>query len=310
MSLNRFQIEVATGRFTLPVVILVCLLLWGVSMHQWSDLISFGITAFIGYLMIEANTAFTLIRTRTALPVCFYWYLASSLCFIHPFEWSHFAPLAFMLSIFNLFLSYESPSATTSIYHSFLFIGLGSWCFPQIVFFTPLLFICMFPLRSLSIKTFFAAILGLLTPYWFLFGYAFYFDRIPLFYEPLQELFHFCPMDYSQLSFPEIVSWIGCTLFLIIFGIHYSYISYLDKIRTRIYHSFLIYSSKATALLGTLQPQHLPILLPIQLIFLSFLGGHLFTLTRNRFSGILFIVTFLMMILLTLYNVWMQYFNS
>ena len=63
-------------------------------------------------------------------------------------------------------------------------------------------------------------------------------------------------------------------------------------------------------LLGILQPQHFDILLQMQVIVGSILTGHLFTLTRNRFSGIFFIITFVTLITLAIYNLWMQFFNS
>lgn len=66
---NKLQTEIATGRLTLPVVILICLFLWGASIHSWNELISFISCALTGYMMIEINTAFTLIRTRTMLHV-------------------------------------------------------------------------------------------------------------------------------------------------------------------------------------------------------------------------------------------------
>lgn len=138
MSFNRFQIEVATGRFTLPVVILVCLLLWGVSFQGWNELISLGITTIIGYVLIETNTAFNLIRTRTTMPVCIYWLIASALFFLHPFEWTNLVPLIYLLATYQLFVSYESPSLSPPIFHTFLLVSLGSMVFPH--FYTSFLF--------------------------------------------------------------------------------------------------------------------------------------------------------------------------
>ena len=96
MNLNRVQIQVATGRFTLPVVVIVCLLLWGISFREWNELASMAIIGFIGYVMIEANTAFTLIRTRTSLPVSIYGWIATTLFFLHSFEWINLIPLIFI----------------------------------------------------------------------------------------------------------------------------------------------------------------------------------------------------------------------
>ena len=309
MNLNRFQIQVATGRFTLPVVILMCLLLWGTTFQEWSNLMTLIIISFIGYLMIEANTTFTLIRTRSTLPVCIYGWLASSLLFLHPFTWSNWVPLVFILSVYQLFRSYESPSPTYPIYHAFLLIGLGSLALPQFMVFALLLWGSMIPFRAMNGKSFLASLIGLVTPYWFLFGYAFYFDQMPLFLAPLQEIIHFYPIDFSYLNSTEIISWAVITTMLIISSIHYGQIAYMDKTRTRIYHTFLVYAGGWTTLLSILQPIHLHTWLHIQLICMAFLTGHLFTLTRNRFSGIFFIVTFVGFILLTSYNLWMQFFN-
>lgn len=308
-DLIRFQIQVATGRLTLPVTTFVCLLLWLVSGSQWTDLASLAIVALTGYVMIEANTAFTLIRTRTALPVCLYGWVATSLFFLHPFSWENFVTPAFVLAVYQLFRSYESPSPTNSIYHAFLFLSLGSLVCPQFMVFAFLWWICMIPFRAMNVRSFLASLIGWITPYWFLFGYAFFFDEMPLFFAPLQEMIRIYPIEYSLLAPAEVISWGVITLLLLVSSFHYWQIAYKDKTRTRIYHSFLVYAGWWTTLLCVLQPVHLPVWMPIQLVCMAFLCGHLFTLTRNRFSGIFFVVTFVALILLTAYNVWMQFFN-
>lgn len=300
----------ATGRFTLPVVILICLLLWGSTFQEWNELISLGVTIIIGYVFIETNTTFNLIRTRTSMPVCLYWLIATALFFLHPFEWTNLVPLVFILATYQLFHSYESVSSSPFIFHSFLFIGLGSIAFPQLLYMVPMLWGSMIPFRAISIKSFFASIIGLMTPYWFIFGYAFYFNEMHILLTPLREAAHLYPIDYSHLTLPEIASWGFITLLLIVSGFHYWQISYMDKTRTRIYHSYLAIAGFWATLLSILQPVHWCEWLSIQLICTAFLCGHLFSLTRNRFSGIFFIVTFVLYILLMSFNLWMQYFNS
>ena len=300
----------ATGRFTLPVVILICLLLWGSTFQEWNELISLGVTVIIGYVFIETNTTFNLIRTRTSMPVCLYWLIATALFFLHPFEWTNLVPLVFILATYQLFHSYESVSSSPFIFHSFLFIGLGSIAFPQLLYMVPMLWGSMILFRAISIKSFLASIIGLMTPYWFIFGYALYFNEMHILLTPLREAAHLYPIDYSHLTLPEIASWGFITLLLIVSGFHYWQISYMDKTRTRIYHSYLAIAGFWATLLSILQPVHWCEWLSIQLICTAFLCGHLFSLTRNRFSGIFFIVTFVLYILLMSFNLWMQYFNS
>ena len=309
MRINRLQINVATGRMTLPVAILFCLMIWVMSLDSWKDLGTLGITVLTGYLMIETNTAFSLIRTRTSLPVSIYWCLFSALVFLHTFEWNCFTPLAFLLAVVHLYRSYESPYASANIFHAFFFLSLGSLAFPQLLFFAPIFLFSTFNFRSLSPKSFFAGLLGIATPYWLLFGYAYWNDDMPLVLTPLQELFHFQAIEYSLIPLYRWISWGFVSLLFIITGIHYSQVSYQDKTRTRIYMTFLIVTGCWATLITLLQPQHLHPLLPVQLICTSFLAAHLFTLTRNRFSSIFFIVTFVGSIFLTGYNLWMQFFN-
>ena len=309
-ELINFQIQIATGRFTLPVTILVCLLLWVCTFNEWSEVGSLGIVALIGYLMIEANTAFTLIRTRTSLPVSLYWTLATALFFLHGFQWENFIPLAFVMAVMQLFQSYESSKPAVPIYNIFLILSTCSLFFATAVCYIPLFFISMIPFRAFSLKSFGACVLGLLTPYWFLLGYALWEEQIQLFTAPLKEMMTFAPISYGHLHTDEIVSWIFISLFLLVNGIHYFQTAYSDKTRTRIYHSFLVYAGWWTTLLSLLMPQHLPVWMSVQCICTAFLGGRLFTLTRNRFSGIFFFVTFVMLISLTVCNLWMQYFNS
>lgn len=307
---NKFQIDVATGRFTLPVVILVCLFLWVLTSGEWQDAISLLTCAATAYLLIEVNTAFALIRTRTAAHVSLYVFLTTICLFLHPLQLTTFVPLAFLIAVSQLFRSYESTHASESIFHAFLFIGIGSLMFPQLLYFIPLFYLSMISFRSLSLKSFFAGIIGLTVSYWFLFGYAFYYDQIDLFYRPMLEVIHFQPISYHALELEQLISCGVVTLISLVSSVHYFNVSYLDKVRTRIFLFFLIAVEVWTYLLGILQPQHFNVLLQIQIITGSILTGHLFTLTRNRFTGIFFIITFVILIALTIYNLWMQFFNS
>lgn len=309
-SYDQFQIDVAKGRLTFPIAIIICLLLWIITSHEWQDAISLLACALTAYLLIEINTTFTLIRTRSTLHVSFYVFLTTACLFLHPYQPAVFVPLTFLIAIFQLFRSYESPYPAESIFHAFFFIGLGSLLFPQLLYFVPLFYLGMISFRSLSPKSFFAGLIGLSVPYWFFFGYAFYYDKMDLFYHPLQEIIHFQAISYETLGPVRVVSCGVITFISLVSSVHYFNISYLDKVRTRIFLSFLIAVEAWIYLLGILQPQHFNILLQIQIIAGSILTGHLFTLTRNRFTGIFFIITFVLLIVLTIYNLWMQFFNS
>lgn len=106
---DKFQIDMAKGRFTFPVAILICLLLRIITGNEWQDVINLLVCALTAYLLIEINTAFTLIRTRSTLHVSFYVFLSTACLFLHSFQYAVFAPLTFLIAISQLFSSYESP---------------------------------------------------------------------------------------------------------------------------------------------------------------------------------------------------------
>ena len=87
----------AKGRFTFPVAILICLLLRIITGNEWQDVINLLVCALTAYLLIEINTAFTLIRTRSTLHVSFYVFLSTACLFLHSFQYAVFAPLTFLI---------------------------------------------------------------------------------------------------------------------------------------------------------------------------------------------------------------------
>lgn len=309
MDYNKLQTRVASGKFTFPVVAFVCLLLWIFTSGGWQEGVSMLACALVAYLLTELNTTFTLIRTRTTLHVSSYIFLLTLCLFLHPLHTDTFVPLLFLLAIFQLFGSYEAPQAPVHIFHCFLFIGLGSLLFPKLVCFVPLFLVGMGSFRSLSPRSFFAGIIGLSTPYWFLFGYALYTDRMEAFCRPLQEMIAFAPIRYGILDAEQLVFGGIIVLFSAVSSICYLHTSYLDKVRTRLFLLFLVSVEVWNCLLGVLQPQHFNVLMQIQILIGSIFMAHLFALSRTRFAGIFFMVTFVVLIVWTVYNVWMQLFN-
>ena len=312
VNLKKFQTEVATGSFTLPVVAFLCLFLWGITSYSqgWSQLISLVVTAFTGYLMIESNTAFTRIRTRTMLPACIYCLVVSFLYFLHPFNWNLLVSPVFLLALISLFRSYESNEAAVSVFQSFLFISVISWVFPPICFFVPLFFFGMIPFRVFTVKCVWASLLGLITPYWFLLGYAFCTEQMSLFIGQFQENFRFYPIDYMVIPLFEGLVAIIMTILMLVGILHYMKVAYMDKTRTRVFLNFMSVVGIWAVFIGILQPVFIREILLIQLLVMAFLNAHLFTLTRNRFSTVTFVVTLVVFSFILFTSLWMQFFNS
>lgn len=331
MRSTTIQGRVTMGRITLPIVSFICLCCWVVVylllpihtpekadsylLHQlfsisilphwlnWS--FSFLLYATIGYLLIELNNTFSIIRIRASIQTSLYFFLLTACPTIYPFELTHLATLPFLISLYLLFKSYHQSHPVGYIFHSFVSMGLGSLLFPQLTFFVPLWLLTAVYYQSLTIRSFCAAVVGWAIPYWFLFGYAFFYNQMELFYEPFAQLTLLQPIELiGRLQLWEYATYGFLFVVFLISTIHVAITGYLDKIQTRTYLQFLTYLVLYIFLFIVLQPMYAASLLPLLLIGVSFLVARLFTLSTNKVSNLFFILSLVGVILLFFFNLW------
>lgn len=267
-------------------------------------LVSFLLYLIIGYLLIVLNNTFVIIRLRASMQTCFYLLLTAVYPTIHQLYAGDVATLTFVIALFFLFKTYQQPQASGYVFHSFLFIGLGSLVFPQITWLTPVLFIGLFNFQALTPQSFFAALIGWSLPYWFLLGHAFFYGQMEIFYRPFIELATFQPIDFSSFNTVEIITLGYYFILFAVSTIHSFLQSYKDKIRTRIYLRFFILLTFFLFLFILVQPAHYVDVLPLLLIGVSMLIGHMFVLTNSKASNFFFISTGIGLIALFLFNLW------
>lgn len=167
----------------------------------------------------------------------------------------------------------------------FLFIGLGSLLFPQLLYFVPLFYLGMISFRSLSLKSFFAGLTGLCVPYW-LFSAMRSITTNESLLSPFTGAYSFSTHQLWDIRDGQ--NHILWNHHLDITGQQRAlFPCFLFRQGTHAYIPFFLIAVEAWIyLLGILQPQHFDILLQMQVIVGSILTGHLFTLTHNRFTGI------------------------
>lgn len=306
---NRFQYQVATGRITLPVAILLSLTFWGISYQGLESLYSWFIGACVTYLIIELNTTFALIRTRTTLPSSFFIICFSVCPFLHTFNTYTFLPLLFIGMLFSLFRSFESPYASTTIYHAFCCLGIMGCILPQLLYLIPILYLLMIQLRSLNARTFFAGILGLLTPYWLGSCYLLYKGNwMEIFTGFKQRLLPVIP-DFNILGWEHYLS-LGIILVIAILCTAQSLIhTYQDKVQTRILLRILMVLEIIIVAFIVAQPQYFNGLFAMLLACTSIFFGHFFALVFNRFTRICLEIILTLLGIMTLFNVWMHFYT-
>ena len=320
-----FQHQIATGRTTFPVAVLISLVLWIVPFENKTELLSLLAGGITSYLLIELNTTFALIRTRTEMPSALFLCLYSSLFFLHPYAHTCWIQLCFMGTLFALFNSYESKSAPIHIFHAFLCLGLGTLLINDLIWLVPLIFIAMIELRSLTPRSFFAGLIGLTIPYWIIIGYQLLMDvssqatidglgissliKSHLDIIPLNLSWEGIKSEYQSLGLVKGISYAVILLISFIGTLCSQYNSFNDKVRTRSFIAALIPLELGIVLLELIHPSLLDALLPIQIIFASITCSYLFALVFTRF------VCYLMLAVLGLtggivfLNVWMHFFS-
>ena len=333
MRNKRLQNQVTAGRFTLPAVTLICTLCWvstsflfpqlasiptqdnqpffwqsiqSFLLPGWAEqIVSFLIYAIIGYFLIELNNQFGIIRMRASMQTAIYFLLVTVCPGMHLLYIGDIVALGSLISIYFLFKSYQQAQAAGYLFYSFFFIGAGSILFPQLTILSVLWLLEAYRFQSLTPRSFCGALLGWMLPYWMLFGHAFFYNEMELFYRPFNQLLAFGEVFNLQILQPWELAILGYLLVMfIVSAVHCIAAGFEDKIRTRAYLQFLIDLTLFLFLLIALQPIYCSALLPLLIISNSILIGHFFVLTNSKSSNVFFIISLVGLILLFAFNIW------
>ena len=320
------QYRLITSRWTLPISIVIAVLYWLLSVNhsaavapspsdhflvQWLPLwsnyfLSFAISILIASVLIVANNTFALIRVRTTFQATVYILLTAACPVMHTLHAGSVAVLCYLLAIFLLFRNYQHPNPTGSMFHIFLLFGVGSFCFPQLTWLLPIIWIGAYRFQELSIRSFFASLLGWSFPYWLLFGHAYFYGQMEMFYQPFTEMFAVSSWQFEATPY-EWMFYAYIMLLFLISATHIIVSGNEDKLRTRNFLSFLVSIHFYIILCVLLQPQHIHQWLPLLLPGVAVQIAHLFVLTGNRISNIFFLSMLISLITLFTYTLWMLF---
>ena len=285
-----------------------CWLLCGLVKEGWW--IQFGCFILSTYMMVELNNSNALIRIYSRMVSSAFIMLICAACFLFGSIHGAISQVCVIVTYLILFHTYQDKQSTGLTYYAFLFTGLASLAFVHILFFVPFLWLLMSThLQSFSWRTFFASVMGVITPYWFGGCWLIYqedFEPVTDHFRQLAE-FQF-PFDYSLLSASQIITFFFIVIIATIGTIHYWRTSYNDKIRIRQLYGIFIWMDALSILFVCLQPQHYDSLIRLMIINTAPLIAHFIALTQTRVTNITFHILYLTAIVLTAYNLWMSSF--
>lgn len=307
MAIKRIQNRIAESRYTLPVAIAIAAVLWYLSGLTVTPLyLSFGMAVISTLIMMEINNGNALIRIYSRTVSSSFLLMLTAATFLLPNISAIAAGFCYVLFCMFFFRAYQEKTSPGKVFHAFLYLGITSIFFIQILFFVPVLWLLMtFNLMAMSHRNFWASIVGLLTPYWFtipfwlltkdFYAIVNHFSQIAVF----QPLLH-----YEHLSIPQIVTFAFVVVVAIIGIVHFVRKSFLDKIRTRMLYTFFIVMTLLIVVFMILQPQHFEFLLVLLIVHVSPLIAHYLSLTNTRLTNITFFVLVILLTALTAYNLW------
>lgn len=327
MIRNRLQNKVSGSVFTLPVCAVVALVLWFLPWFQKGEhtlgfLEGWGKDGIIDYLvatlvllvttciLMELNNRNVLLRIRSRM-VSSVWLIAIASVFIpHGFTVSLIVTLCATAAYYLLFCTYQQRDSVISAFHYALFLGVGSILEPHLLVFLPMfLWHQIAFLRSISLRSFCAVLVGCLFPLCLWGGYWVLRDdytAILVWWDRLVTYYELDPDTYLGLSLQQVASWGLISLLSIVSLIHYLSTSYNDKIQVRMLLYILVVQFVVVDAYMALQPQHLDAAMPLLVLTGAPLIAHFFALTGSWFTNALFVLSVLLFGALIYLNYFME----
>ncbi len=300
--------KIAVSKWSLPVMCVygavMCLAFGAIQEGWWLQALGLLLGA---YLMMVLNNSYSLIRVYSRLVSCSFLALSTAASFLLPSAGGMIQQLLFIVSLLLLFQTYQNQRGMGYVFYAFMTISMMSIGFVQILYFVPLLWAMLaFRLQAPSVRNFLASVLGLLLPYWFWLAYALWHQETAILGNHLASLGRFEPL-FGGLAEPHLLSTI---IFIGTIGavssVNFIRKSFNDSIKTRMLHYTLMSISLGALVLLLLQPQHADPLVRMMIICSSAAIAHLFTFSKSRPTAIVFILSILAVLGLTVYNSWIR----
>lgn len=280
-------------------------LLAGLLKEQWW--LQFACFMLSVLLVMRMNSKNLLIRIYSRSVSIAFIFLSCAAVFLFPSLTGGVVQLFCIIAILFVYDSYQIKTAVDKAYFAFLLLGIGTLLDAHVFFYLPVIWLMMIVIvYALSLRTFLASLLGLITPYWFIAGWLLWQKQgdihwlTDLFIR--QDILQF-PFGFRSMPLSAQLVIIFTAILMLIGSLHFIHSSSRDKIRVRqIYYGFITLGLFSLTLL-VLQP-HNELALRMLILATSPLIGHYWALTNSRISNIIVIILSTALIAMTAFNLW------
>lgn len=254
-----------------------------------SNVVSLLITALNAFFIGQLNNKFTIIRTRTFLPILFFVLLMATWHETHTIVISHLSLSLVLLSLFAIFRVYRNRNASEQAFLSSFLIAVASIFIEPLVLYIPLIWIGLVLFYSLSFRNFLATLVGLLIPWILYLAVRYYYQPdmtwlmsltksfelgIPILGRPLNELIYIV-----MLFVLSIIGFVGLLANM-----------NQDSMQTRGLINFNSWFLALSFLFSMIFVKQFFVFLPFVGVGLAILLAHPLTLKKSNFFTYLFLI--------------------
>lgn len=263
-----------------------------------SALVNMALDLLAALLFIYINRRFNILRSLTALPGTMF--LAMQTAFptvTGQFYGGTLLVLVGLWCLGLLFSVYSEPRGQRQVLLIFFLLSAAAFTQAAFVFYVPVFLIGCLQMRILNLRTFIAAVLGLITPPWILFGFGILDPRLMEWPQLV--------VAWSSFDTPEIAHAMVVTGVTVAIGIVFTVANILKILsynsRTRAYNGFLTLLEIFTAIFILLNFNNFTFYIPLLNCLVAYQVGHFFTYRRSKRS---YIPILLLMLLYFCLYVW------
>ena len=262
---------------------------WLGFMSELSWGVNFAVLSANAWAMIAINRQFNILRTLSVFFAAYFLFITCSTPFMSCFAGTSSVLAACMIfCMWILFTLYNEPHSNRRIFLIFAILSVGTLYDWKFLFFIPLFVIGLAQMRILRTKKIIAALIGIFTPPWIVFG----LDLMPI--PQLPHIFFTPPTILLQS--PEALPFLCTVLLTMAIGFLLGSINLLRILgfnaRARAYNGFLALLGIYTGILAIINFTALPDYMTLLNACVAFQVGHFFRATASRRGYILIVLLF------------------
>jgi len=248
-----------------------------------SAVVNIAATVLVAVLTVYINRAYNVLRSLTSLVATMF--VAMQIAFpsvLGQFYGGTMLALLMMVCVMLLFSVWGDGAGQRRVF--LMFFALGGAAFTQVayLFYVPVLLLGCVQMRVFSLRTFLAALLGLVTPAWILFGFGLV--------DPHNLVWPEMMVVWPLFDAREMVQAFAATGFTIIVGIIFTIANILKILsynsRVRAFNGFITMLFGFTALFTVVNFNNFTFYVPLLNVLAAYQVGHFFTYRRHRRSYI------------------------